>query len=329
MPRPLRIEYENAFYHVMNRGRSKNNIFFNDIHYLTFINTVRESCKRFGSIIHSYCLMPNHYHLLIQTPNANLSRLMGHINSVYTKRFNKIQKMDGPLFRGRYKAILVDEDDYLLELSRYIHRNPIETKNEHRRLVKDLKDYKWSSYPSYLNISYTPKWLDKETTISMFKKDEDQIKRYQSFVEKGKNKELEEFFSKKNQATILGKREFIEKVLISDLEINKKNRIKKETNQSIDVKSIIENVAKTFKVSIQSITTRQTGRQKSNTPRAITMYLIQEYKDYKLIDIAKIFDLNNTGSVAKSIFKAKLLIKKEYSKEFETISKSLWLMEKA
>jgi REP element-mobilizing transposase RayT len=202
MPRSVRIEYENAFYHVMNRGRARNNIFFNSDHYLAFLKTIEESCKRFGAVIHSYCLMPNHYHLLIQTPNANLSRLMAHINSVYTKRFNKIQKVDGPLFRGRYKAILVDSDDYLLELSKYIHRNPIQTKNKQNRLVKELQSYKWSSYQSYLNIEKTPNWLNKQFTLSKFKNDSDLLKRYQLFVEQYENKELEEFFNKKNQGII-------------------------------------------------------------------------------------------------------------------------------
>jgi putative transposase len=156
MPRPIRIEYENAIYHVMNRGRARNNIFLIEAHYLEFLRTMEESFERFGGIIHSYCLMPNHYHLLIQTPDANLGKIMRHINGIYTQRFNKIQKIDGPLFRGRYKAILVEEDEYLLELSKYIHNNPIKIKDQKNKLTNNLKDYKWSSYPSYINIKNTP-----------------------------------------------------------------------------------------------------------------------------------------------------------------------------
>ena len=113
MPRPTRIEYNNAFYHVMNRGRARSNIFCTSNDYQTFFKVIEESCERFNCVIHSYCLMPNHYHLLIQTIEPNLGRIMRHVNGVYTQRFNKIKKIDGPLFRGRYKSILVDSGEYL------------------------------------------------------------------------------------------------------------------------------------------------------------------------------------------------------------------------
>ena len=111
-----------------------------DIYYETFLTTVAEACQRFDCIIHGYCLMGNH--LIIETPNANLSRVMRHINGVYTQRYNRLKKTDGSLFRGRFKAILVDQDNYLLQLTRYIHRNPKEMK---RPLVTQLADYSWSS----------------------------------------------------------------------------------------------------------------------------------------------------------------------------------------
>ena len=135
MPRPLRIEYENAYYHVMNRGRGRQQIFHDEDYYRTFLDTVAEANKRFGAVVHAYCLLGNHYHLLIQTPEGNLDRIMRHINGVYTQRYNRLKRTDGPLFRGRYKAILVDADAYLLQLSRYIHRNPVEMK---RPLVERL-----------------------------------------------------------------------------------------------------------------------------------------------------------------------------------------------
>ena len=138
MPRPPRIEYENAFYHVMNRGRAREAIFHDKVYYDAFLKTLKEAVKRFDCVIHAYCLMGNHYHLLIQTPKANLSRVMRHINGVYTQRHNRLRLTDGPLFRGRFKAILVDIDSYLLHLSRYIHRNPIDMKSP---LVENLVMY--------------------------------------------------------------------------------------------------------------------------------------------------------------------------------------------
>jgi REP element-mobilizing transposase RayT len=100
MPIPLRIEYENSFYHVINRGRERQNIFHGEAYFRAFLDTLAEAHQRFGCVVHSYCLMSNHYHLLIETPNANLS----------------LKRIDGPLFRGRYKAILVSQDEYLLQL---------------------------------------------------------------------------------------------------------------------------------------------------------------------------------------------------------------------
>ncbi len=127
MSRPLRIEYPDAWYHVMNRGRRGESIFRKKEDYLTFITLLQEAGDMWNLRVWAYSLMPNHYHLLIQTPNANLSRCMRHINGVYTQRFNRSHHLDGQLFRGRYKAIFVEGDSYLLELLRYIHRNPLET----------------------------------------------------------------------------------------------------------------------------------------------------------------------------------------------------------
>ena len=125
MSRPLRIEFANACYHIMNRGRRGEAVFEDGDDYQSFVQLIKESVEMWNVRIAAYCLMPNHYHLLIQTPDANLSRCMRHIDGVYTQRFNRAHDCDGPLFRGRYNSILVDEDSYLLELVRYIHRNPI------------------------------------------------------------------------------------------------------------------------------------------------------------------------------------------------------------
>ena len=108
----------------MNRGSGRQKIFHGAKYYEAFLETLEESHNRFDAQIHAYCLMDNHYHLSIATPRANLGRIMRHINGVYTQRYNRLKRTDGPLFRGRYKAILIDDDAYLLQLGRYIHRNP-------------------------------------------------------------------------------------------------------------------------------------------------------------------------------------------------------------
>lgn len=153
MARPLRIEYEGALYHVMNRGIDHKNIFLNDFHRELFIILLEEISIKFYAEIMCYCLMDNHYHLLLRTPLPNLSRIMRHLDGIYTRRFNIIQGRDGPIFRGRYKAILIDEESYLLQVSRYIHLNPVEAK-----IVKNAFDYTWSSYNAFINENTKPFW---------------------------------------------------------------------------------------------------------------------------------------------------------------------------
>ena len=161
MARPARIQYENAFYHVMNRGRGKRWIFHGTRYYEAFLKTLEESHQRFDAKFHAYCLMGNHYHLLVETPLANLDRIMRHINGVYTQRHNRFKRTDGPLFRGRYKAVLIDEDAYLLQVSRYIHRNLLEVQGASKI---DLDTHRWSSYPAYANKATSPNWLARERT---------------------------------------------------------------------------------------------------------------------------------------------------------------------
>ncbi len=148
MSRPQRIEFEDAYYHVMNRGARRCDIFDDDIDRRSFLDILGEASQRFSLEVHAYCLMNNHYHLLLKTPRGNLSRIMRHINGVYTQRYNRRRKVDGSLFRGRYKAILVDSDSYLLHLSKYIHLNPLSA-----NMVSSLEEYTWSSYLAYISHS--------------------------------------------------------------------------------------------------------------------------------------------------------------------------------
>ena len=146
MSRPLRIEYPGAWYHVMNHGRRAEKIFVNKEDCEAFIELLIESAEMWNVRIAAYCLLSNHYHILLQTPDANLSRLMRHVDGVYTQYFNRVHQSEGQLFRGRYKSILVDAESYLLQLVRYIHKNPLNA-----GLVNELWKYTWSSHRGYLS----------------------------------------------------------------------------------------------------------------------------------------------------------------------------------
>jgi REP element-mobilizing transposase RayT len=162
--RPLRVEYDGAFYHVMNRGNASQKIFRSTKDKEAFLKLLEESVDRWKIRIHGFCLMPNHYHLLVETPLGNLSRCMRHINGVYTQRFNKKWKRDGHIFRGRYKAILVEDDAYLIELLRYIHLNAVKA-----GLAPTARDYLWSSHPFYMGLK-SSKWLTTDFLLSYFGK---------------------------------------------------------------------------------------------------------------------------------------------------------------
>lgn len=142
MGRPLRIEYPGAFYHVTSRGNEKKEVFKSQKDREKFLSYLESATERYGAAIHVYCLMSNHYHLLVETPEGNLSQIMRHINGAYTNYFNTKRQRAGHLFQGRYKAILVEKDAYSLELSRYIHLNPVRA-----GMVQLPEDYRWLRNP--------------------------------------------------------------------------------------------------------------------------------------------------------------------------------------
>jgi len=125
MSRPMRLEFPNALYHVTSRGNAQQNIYLTDADRQQFLNVLNHVCQRYNWVVHAYCLMSNHYHLLIETPDGNLSKGMRQLNGLYTQDFNRAHKRVGHVYQGRYKAILVEKQAYLLELARYIVLNPV------------------------------------------------------------------------------------------------------------------------------------------------------------------------------------------------------------
>jgi REP-associated tyrosine transposase len=165
MARPLRIELAGAIYHITARGNAQSDIYLNDKDRYRFLELLGETCHRFNWLCHAYCLMTNHYHLVIETGDANLSKGMRHINGVYTQRFNRSHQRVGHIFQGRYKAILIDKDGYLLEAIRYVLLNPVRA-----HMTKSAGQYRWSSYRAMIGIIQVPGWLAREWILSQFAK---------------------------------------------------------------------------------------------------------------------------------------------------------------
>lgn len=155
MSRPLRIEFPGAIYHVTSRGDRREPIYRDDADRVAHLGVIAQAMNRFGARVLAYCLMGNHYHLVLCTREPNLSRLMRHVNGVYTQNFNRRHGLVGHLFQGRFKAILVDRDFYLLALCRYVERNAVAA-----GLVAAPGDWRWSSYRAHVGTDPTPAWLD-------------------------------------------------------------------------------------------------------------------------------------------------------------------------
>jgi len=324
MPRPLRINYPNAWYHVMNRGAGKQKIFKNDMHRMMFLNILNECHQMFNVIICAYCLLDNHYHILLSTPDANLPRVMRHLNGTYTQSFNRSQKKDGPLFRGRYRAKLIDEDCYQLIVSRYIHLNPVDAK-----IVSDPGDYKWSSYRAYLGLESAPTWLSKDIILEQLAsvKSLSHVKNYKDYVEGKEIDEINVFYSTKFTKPIIGSEQFKEKILSAidalTIEASVTDFKRAKTTPTIDI--IIEQICTFYAIKPNAL--MHTKRGKLNWPRVICIYICRRLFGHSLRSIAKYFNCRHTASISASFSKCELRLQqnKKLLRELKVIHKSIKL----
>jgi len=181
MSRPLRIEFPHALYHVTARGDRQEAIYEDDLDRRLFLEILAETVADFNWMVHAYCLMTNHYHLLLETPDGNLSAGMRQLNGVYTQRSNRKHDRVGHVFQGRYKAILVDREGYLLEVARYVVLNPVRA-----GMVRLAQDWPWSSYGAMTGQVEPPRWLATDGLLSAFGGTRaEAMQRYAAFVAEG------------------------------------------------------------------------------------------------------------------------------------------------
>jgi len=190
MARPLRITYEGAVYHVTMRGNDRHNIFLTNWDREHFLTKLGESVRLYDIRLYLFCQMTNHVHLVLETPQGNLSRFMHRLQTAYTVYFNRKHRRSGHLLQGRFGSILVDEDEYILKLSRYVHLNPVfvkaNEKKPDRERVQILRDYLWSSYRSYIGLSKRLDFVDYEPILSLMgRPKKTQTTSYRRFVEAG------------------------------------------------------------------------------------------------------------------------------------------------
>lgn len=286
MTRPLRIEYEDAVYHVMNRGLAGGDIFTDEQDYQNFIKVIKEANQHWKINVYAYCLMKNHYHLCFQTPEGNLSRVMRHIDGVYTQRFNRVHHRDGPIFRGRYKAIIIDAEEYLGEVVRYIHLNPVKEK-----WVENPTQYLWSSYREYLSRTRGSHWLKTERLLGSFEGSAG----FNAYVMAGNSEEVERFYGKKKQAIILGGDKFIKRIKDEGGEPHQEHVREEGQYLRPSVKQVIKAIESVYKVQSDDIERGKRGVK--NEARQLAIFLAYEECDLKYKEIAERFNLRSYGTV--------------------------------
>ncbi len=272
MARPLRIEYPGAFYHVMHRGNDGTEIFKSSKDREKFLEYVGKAAERYSIKIHSYCLMTNHYHLLIETPHPNLSQAIKWINVGYVAYFNRKHRRSGHLFQGWFKAVVIDADEYLKHLSRYIHLNPIRA-----GMVEHCKDYPWSSYPVFSGYAKARKWLEIHWLLSLFGRSRKKaMARYREFVESVQNEKIENPSKDIVSGAILGGTEFInwiKRYFLSDTPDIKEKPQLKILKPGLTFENLISAICKEFGCTHESIL--QKGK-KRNLARDVAIYLSRE-----------------------------------------------------
>lgn len=293
MGRPLRIEYPGALYHITSRGNEKKEIFLDSRDRKKFLEILEDYHERHGILIHSYVLMDNHYHLILETPKGNLLKVMHGINGGYTGYFNRRHGRVGHLFQGRYKGILVDKESYLLQLSRYVHLNPMRA-----RIVERPELYEWSSYPAYIGKHKEKRCMEYSWVLSKFGKGKSAARRnYRKYVEEGLEGKIETPMKDLYAQVILGGEEFrenarkmVKRQKISD-EIIEKDRFTEKRSPE----EIIKEVAQSFGIKEGKVLTR--GKKEEG--RKVAVYLIQRYSGLSNREIGEIFGGMHYSSISK------------------------------
>ncbi len=295
MPRPIRVEFPNAYYHVINRGNRKEQIFITDRDYELFLEKLVEYTDLYEVEIHTYCLMPNHFHLQLRTRHANLGKFMQSFLTSYTLVINHKYQKSGHLFQGRYKAQLVENEKYKNKLSRYIHLNPVKVRSMAEmpsdEKKKYLRNFKWSSFRMFIGLENKPEWLTRSHILSSWGKTAaEKMHKYRTYVEEGIASDNSGELQTELQE-IIGSDSFkdkiIKKFLIKDTsDIDKTEQPVLFKINTLSLNKVIDFVTENLNHDIDE-----------KLKRKITIYIAFVYckKNYSLKDIAAKFELSVSG----------------------------------
>jgi REP element-mobilizing transposase RayT len=299
MARPCRLQGENCFYHITSRGDNRKKIFISNYDFKQFLEYLLIAKAKYRFNLYAYCLMPNHYHLLIETLQPNLSKIMQYINTSYTVYYNTKRNKVGHLFQGRFKSIMIDEDEYFLELTRYIHLNPVKAK-----MVETPENYKWSSYGGYLKPKHN-KYIDyPELNHYLGMKPS----AYKEFVLSSMNKR-DILFNNVYAGSFLGGRDFVKNKIakfkpeIESGDFAHKRKLKPE----IGLEDIINRISKIFNEDISKIVAKKNSR--SDT-RKIAIYAARRITGLTNKEIGSYFNVSDSA-VGKAEKKILCLLKQD------------------
>lgn len=284
MARQLRIEYNGAFYHITSRGNLRDRIFYDDKDRERFLEILERTKERYCYLLHAYALMGNHYHLLIETPKGNISQIMQNINTSYTVYVNKRYQRSGHLFQGRFKGIIVDKDEYLVALSRYIHLNPVRA-----GIVQRPEEYRWTSYGAYIDKSEKGSLVDTADTLFYFSKMRKKaVKAYKEFVEAGIGVE-ENPFKDIEAGIILGDKKFKAKItrFLDKIKADEELPQVKRLRDDVPIDSVIKTCCSFYGMGEEKLLRR--GKEKHE--RQIAIYLSKILSGKKNKEIGSYFGI--------------------------------------
>jgi putative transposase len=286
MVRPLRVDYPGAWHHVTCRGNEKKKIFSDARDRKKFLDLLLKSANLYNIDVHAYVLMNNHFHILLKTLEGNLKNFMQRFNTAYTMYYNRRHQRVGHLYQGRYKAILIDADSYLLELSRYVHLNPVRIKQNSqldvKRKTKILRDYRWSSYKGYVNNNSRDSLVHYEVILSMVGNGDNKKSRkaYENFVIGGILKDMNQnFWEGLKGQVVMGSDEFAEGVFERYLSRRKRDEselpgLKKLKTGPTTINEVGRCVAGEFGVPLRDLYLK---RASCRIPRSVFMELCRLY----------------------------------------------------
>lgn len=310
MSRSIRIHFEGAWYHVSNCGIKGRNLFPDKAYYELFIDVVHQMCDIYQIECHAYCMLKNQYHLLLHTPQNNLSMAMRHLASVYAQHYNRVSDANGPLFRGRYEAMVIDANDYLPRVTRYIHQLPVDS-----GVVTVPEDYQWSSYQAYIGENNVPVWLCTRTTLDRFK-DADARLQYKKYVNLRRDNELRHIYMKNRAIPVIGDATFRTNILENgSRQVDEKHECICNSLQRPNIEDIIRIATDYYSATTEDIC--MPDNRYAMHVRAVTMWLCRHVGGYSLKEIADSLQVTAYSTISTAVTRIKKSIRSESSLQCE------------